>query len=236
MHLFYTPDITSDIYTLSEEESRHAVKVLRLKTGDRIQLIDGDGGSYEAEIIDDHQKRCSVKVISKQKEFGKRNWHFHIAVAPTKNLDRMEWFIEKATEIGIEEISMIDCEKSERTVIKTERLNKVAISAIKQSMKAYLPKVNELNDFKKFIDSTSGSKGEKFIAHCHSRETLPHIKTLYSKGKDALILIGPEGDFSENEVKLALENGFIEISLGQSRLRTETAALYACAVINVLNE
>jgi 16S rRNA (uracil1498-N3)-methyltransferase len=236
MHLFYTPDITFDIYTLNEEESKHAIRVLRLKTGDRIQLIDGNGGFYEAEIIDDHQKRCSVKVVSKQTEFGKRNWKLHIAIAPTKNNDRMEWFIEKATEIGIEEITPIDCEKSERTVTKTERLNKVAISAIKQSLKAFLPKINELTEFKKFLASTSGFSGEKFIAHCHSREALPHIKTLYTPHQNVLILIGPEGDFSHVEVQLAIENGFKEISLGQSRLRTETAALYACTVMNVLNE
>jgi 16S rRNA (uracil1498-N3)-methyltransferase len=235
MHLFYTPDITSDIYTLSEEESKHAVRVLRLKTGDHIQLIDGSGGFYEAEIIDDHQKRCTVKIISKQTGFGKRNWKLHIAIAPTKNNDRMEWFIEKATEIGIEEITPLDCDKSERTVIKTERFNKVAISAIKQSLKAYLPVINELTEFKKFIATTSGFSGEKFIAHCHSREALPHIKTVYTPQQNTLILIGPEGDFSTEEVKLATENGFKEISLGQSRLRTETAALYACVTINMLN-
>jgi 16S rRNA (uracil1498-N3)-methyltransferase len=236
MHLFYTPDIASDNYTLNEEESRHAVKVLRLKTGDHIQLINGSGGFYEAEITDDHQKRCTVKVRSKQTEYNKRNWKLHIAVAPTKNIDRMEWFIEKATEIGIEEITPLDCEKSERTIIKPERLNKVAVSAIKQSMKAYLPKIAELSEFKKFMASAKEFSGEKFIAHCHSRESLPHIKTLYTPQQNALILIGPEGDFSSSEVKLAIENGFKEISLGQSRLRTETAALYACAVINILNE
>lgn len=245
MHLFYTPDITSEIYTLNEDESRHAVKVLRLKTGDHIQLIDGSGGWYEAEITDDHQKRCTVKVVTKQTEYNKRSWKLHIAVAPTKNIDRMEWFIEKATEIGIEEITPLDCEKSERTVIKTERLNKVAVSAIKQSMKAYLPKINELTEFNKFIGSTSGFNGEKFIAHCHpfplsskgeGSGVRSHIKTLYTPQQNVLILIGPEGDFSAAEVKLAIENGFKEISLGQSRLRTETAALYACSVINILNE
>jgi 16S rRNA (uracil1498-N3)-methyltransferase len=236
MHLFYTPDLTADFYTLSEEESKHAVRVLRLKTGDRIQLIDGKGGFYTAEIIEDHQKRCSVKIISAEKNSGKRSWNLHLAVAPTKNNDRMEWFIEKATETGIDEITPIECDNSERTVIKTERLNKVAISAIKQSMKAYLPLINDLTDFKKFIEKTASFDGQKFIAHCHSRDVLPHIKNLYTPQQNALILIGPEGDFSAAEVKTAVDNGFKEISLGQSRLRTETAALYACTVINVLNE
>jgi 16S rRNA (uracil1498-N3)-methyltransferase len=236
MHLFYTPGIANDIYTLNEEESKHAIRVLRLKKSDHIQLIDGAGGFYEAEIIDDQPKRCSVKIVSKQTEYGKRNWILHIAIAPTKNNDRTEWFVEKAVETGIEEITPLDCEKSERTIIKSERLQKVAISAIKQSLKAYVPKINELSEFKKFIASTSSFKGEKFIAHCHSREALPHLKTLYTPQQNVLILIGPEGDFSAKEVDLAKENNFTEISLGQSRLRTETAALYACTVINILNE
>jgi 16S rRNA (uracil1498-N3)-methyltransferase len=235
MYLFYTPDITNEIYTLSEEESKHAIRVLRLKIGDTIHLIGGNGGFYTAEIIDDNQKRCTVKIITSVKDFEKRSWNLHIAIAPTKNMDRMEWFIEKATEIGIDEISLLDCNKSERTIVKTERLNKVAISAMKQSLKAYLPKVNELTEFKKFIVSSSQFQGQKFIAHCHSREALPHIKSVYTPKQNAMILIGPEGDFSLEEVKFAKENGFEEISLGQSRLRTETAALYACTTINILN-
>lgn len=235
MHLFYTPDITSGTYTLNEEESKHAVRVLRLKTGDTIQLIDGAGGFYTAEIIDDHQKHCTVKITDSKKEFEKRDFRLHIAIAPTKNIDRTEWFVEKATETGIDEISLLDCSNSERTIVKTERLQKVAISAIKQSLKAYLPMISEMTDFKKFITGATGFSGQKFIAHCHSREMLPHLKTKYTPGQDAMILIGPEGDFTAEEVKLAKENGFLEISLGTSRLRTETAALYACTAINILN-
>jgi 16S rRNA (uracil1498-N3)-methyltransferase len=206
-----------------------------LKTGDSIQLIDGKGGLYVAEIIDDNQKHCAVKITDTKKEFSKRDWSLHIAIAPTKNMDRLEWFVEKATEIGIDEISLIDCNKSERTIVKAERLNKVAISAIKQSLKAYLPKISDVVDFKKLIASAKDFKGEKFIAHCHSREVLPHIKTLYKPKSNTIILIGPEGDFSVDEIKLALDNDFKEISLGASRLRTETAALYACTTINILN-
>ena len=244
MHLFYTPDINSSTYTLNEEESKHCVRVLRLNEGDKIQLIDGGGGLYEAEITDNNPKRCSVKIIEHKKEVGKRNWQLHIAIAPTKNMDRLEWFVEKATEIGIDEVSLIDCKNSERTIVKTERIQKVAISAIKQSLKAYLPKINEVVDYKKFIASTKDFKGEKFIAHCHPSpfsggegpEVRLHIKSQYSPKQNALVLIGPEGDFTIEEVKLALENGFKEISLGESRLRTETAALYACGALNVLNE
>jgi 16S rRNA (uracil1498-N3)-methyltransferase len=236
MHLFYTPDISTDTFTLNEEESKHAVRVLRLTVGNKIQLIDGNGGWYEAEITDDNPKRCSVSITETKKEFGKRSWLLHIAIAPTKNMDRLEWFLEKATEMGINELSLIDCDNSERTVVKTERLNKVAVAAIKQSLKAYLPKVREMVAFKKFIASAKDFKGEKFIAHCNYRGTLPHLKTQYKPGENALVLIGPEGDFNIEEVKLALENGFKEISLGNSRLRTETAALYACAAVNILNE
>lgn len=243
MHLFYTPDIVSDNYTLNEEESKHCIRVLRLTIGDKIQLIDGRGGWYEAEIKDDDQKRCTVNVIQSKKNVGKRNWQLHIAIAPTKSMDRLEWFIEKATEIGIDEISLIDCKNSERGVVKTERLNKVAVSAIKQSLKAYLPKVNELVDLKKLIASSADFKGQKFIAHCNLTpnpsplgEGGSHLKTLYQKGNNTLVLIGPEGDFSVEEIKLAIDNGFKEISLGESRLRTETAALYACTTVNILNE
>lgn len=236
MHLFYTPDILSNTYTLNEEESKHAIRVLRLSIGDKIQLIDGAGGWYEAEIIDDNQKRCTVSVIETKKEVGKRNWNLHIAIAPTKNMDRLEWFLEKATEIGIDEISLLDCNNSERTIVKAERIEKVAVSAIKQSLKAYLPKINQMLDYKKFIASAKDFKGRKFIAHCNYRGALPHIKTLYKNGENVLMLIGPEGDFTIDEVKLALDNGFTEISLGESRLRTETAALYACTTINILNE
>ncbi|MCW3085213.1 MAG: rRNA ((1498)-N(3))-methyltransferase [Bacteroidetes bacterium] len=235
MHLFYTPDITPDTYTLSEEESKHAIRVLRLKIGDKIVLIDGKGGLYDATITDDHPKRCTVKITAVKKETGKHNWQLHIAIAPTKSNDRTEWFVEKAVEIGIDEISLLDCANSERSVAKTERLQKVAVSAIKQSMKAYLPAVNEIIDFKKFITLSATFTGEKFIAHCNNREALPHLKTLYSPQQNALILIGPEGDFTPEEVKLALDNGFKEISLGTSRLRTETAALYACTTINIIN-
>ena len=166
-------------------------------------------------------------------------------------MDRLEWFTEKSVEIGIDEISLLNCRNSERVSVKTQRLNKVSIAAVKQSLKAYLPLINELVDFKKFILSTSNFAGQKFIAHCYppvsnaangsvikltEARAMPHLKTIYSKGSGALILIGPEGDFSMEEVKMANDNGFKEISLGSSRLRTETAALYACATVNILNE
>ncbi|MEO6901907.1 MAG: 16S rRNA (uracil(1498)-N(3))-methyltransferase [Bacteroidia bacterium] len=236
MHLFYCTDITIPNYNLTEEESKHCIRVLRLKINDTIFLIDGIGGFYKAIIIDDHPKRCIVKIIDIKKEFKKSSFQLHIAIAPTKNMDRLEWFTEKATEIGINEISLIDCDNSERTIVKIERLKKVAIAAIKQSLKAYLPIINETITFKKFIALTTNFIGQKFIAHCNASESKEklHLKNQYLPHENALILIGPEGDFSIDEIKLAIDNGFKEIQLGESRLRTETAALYACTTINIL--
>lgn len=236
MHLFYTPDITQPYYTLSEEESKHAIRVLRLAEGDNITLVDGAGGWYSAQITDANPKRCTVDITDAQNNYHKRNHYLHIAIAPTKSIDRTEWFIEKATETGIDEISIINCKNSERTTVKTERLNKVTISAMKQSLKSYLPFINETVDLKNFIAATTNFTGQKFIAHCYPNEQKPHLKNVYTKGNPVLILIGPEGDFTQEEVQLAIDKGYRQISLGESRLRTETAALYACTTINIINE
>jgi 16S rRNA (uracil1498-N3)-methyltransferase len=231
--LFYIPGIISDVQTLSEDESKHCVRVLRLKENDTIHLVDGAGGFYTARIIDANPKKCSVKIIEIKKEYEKRNYRLHLAVAPTKNTERFEWFVEKATEIGVDEISPLKCEHSERAFLKTERVNKVAVSAMKQSVKAYLPKVNELVSFKDFIKQNL--PGQKFIAHCSD---LPkkNLKEVYRVNENATILIGPEGDFSQAEIDSALEHGFQPVSLGKSRLRTETAAVVACHTINLLND
>jgi len=233
MQLFYTPDISGNIYTLNETESKHCVRVLRLQENDTIQLIDGKGGFYRAMISDPNPKKCTVKIIETQKEFGKRNHYLHIAIAPTKNIDRFEWFLEKATEIGIDEITPILCEHSERKTIKLERLEKIIISAVKQSLKAYKPKLNELTLFKDFIDKDFNE--DKFIAHCEENKKLL-LKKAYHKNQNTIILIGPEGDFSPEEILNAKKAQFKEISLGESRLRTETAGVIACHTINLLNE
>lgn len=233
MQLFYTPDITQiDLYTLSEEESKHCTRVLRLQQGDQITLVDGRGGLYQAEITDPHPKRTQIKIISTKLSYGKRNHYLHLAIAPTKNIDRIEWFLEKATEIGIDEISLLQCERSERKEVKVERLNKVITSAIKQSLKAYHPLLNEIMDFRQFIQQPRVS--QKFIAHCLQNDKR-ELKDQISLNGEYLILIGPEGDFSSGEIILAIDNGFIPITLGASRLRTETAALEACFEINFLN-
>ncbi|MBK0382270.1 16S rRNA (uracil(1498)-N(3))-methyltransferase [Pedobacter sp. SD-b] len=232
MHLFYTPDIQDQTYQLDEEESKHCIKVLRLKIGDQINLIDGKGGLYLAEIIDDHPKRTVLNILQIKTEYAKRNHYLHIAVAPTKNIDRFEWFLEKATEIGIDEVTPIICERSERKEIKIDRSNKIITSAIKQSLKAYHPKLNNYIPFKTFISQASADL--KLIAHCDEGQK-PGIAEKFIPHQKYLILIGPEGDFSPTEIAAALESGFIAITLGDSRLRTETAALEACFEINYLN-
>jgi 16S rRNA (uracil1498-N3)-methyltransferase len=234
MQLFYTPDISGDYYTLSEEESKHCIKVLRKQAGDIVQLIDGKGGFYTAEIADAHPKKALLKVLEKKEGFGKRDYYLHIAIGPTKNIDRTEWFLEKSTEIGIDEFSFIECQNSERAVIKPERLEKVVTSAVKQSLKAYHPKLNDLQRFKDFIYEAKGMEGAKFIAHCREGEKQALWKIIKPKEK-VVILIGPEGDFTEEEVNLATEAGFLPISLGTQRFRTETAGIVACHTVSLIN-
>lgn len=231
MHVFYTPDILTKA-ELPEEEAAHCSRVLRLSAGDEITLTDGKGNFYLAEITATTNKRCTVMVKETRPQEALWPCHLHIAMAPTKNMDRNEWFAEKATEIGFDELTFLNCRFSERKIIKTERIEKILISAIKQSLKARLPKLNEMTDFDKFI--AQDFKGQKFIAHCYEGEK-PFLKDVLRKGEDALVLIGPEGDFSEKEVEKAIEKGFIPISLGKSRLRTETAALVACHTMIIAN-
>ena len=230
--IFYAPNINDSSF-LSEEESAHAIRVLRLDCGDKIELVDGLGNFYEAEIIFPHHKRCEVRILNKIENYNAFPYRIHIAIAPTKNMDRLEWFVEKATEIGITEITPLLCRYSERKVIKPERLNKILISAMKQSKKATLPIVNEMISFDKFIKSKQQSDN-CFIAHCYEQDK-KSLTELYVKGDEVTIVIGPEGDFSEDEVSLAISNGFQPITLGNSRLRTETAGIVACHTIHLLN-
>ncbi|MGZ3873308.1 MAG: 16S rRNA (uracil(1498)-N(3))-methyltransferase [Mucilaginibacter sp.] len=234
MQLFYTPDIdpAHPQYFLNEEESKHCIRVMRLEKGDEVQLIDGRGGLYTASIMDPHPKRTILQIKAVVTEFNKRNHYLHIAVAPTKNIERTEWFLEKATEVGIDEISLIICQRSERKQVKTERLNKIITSAIKQSIKAYHPVLNEPLNFNQFL--TKPFDGHKFIAHCDAGDKTTLQRALTPHGR-YLVLIGPEGDFTPAEINDALKNGFNAITLGESRLRTETAALEACFEVNFLN-
>lgn len=233
MHLFYTPGIEGEIYRLSPEESKHCIKVLRLETGDSVILVDGKGGFYSGIIAIADVKGCQVKIINTTSHYGKRKFRFHLAVAPTKNIERTEWLLEKCTEIGTDEFSLIESVHSERKTVKEERLEKVIIAAMKQSLKAYLPLLHPMTGFQQFI--TNCAEKQKFIAHCHPGPK-KRLDEVYGRGEEAIVLIGPEGDFSEEEVAEAIKYGFIPITLGTSRLRTETAAIVACHSINFLNE
>jgi len=232
MSLFYVPALSSG-FVLPEEESQHAVKVLRMQVGDTLTVVDGAGGFYKARITNPHPKHCAFEITDTILEYGKRNYRLHIAIAPTKNIERLEWFIEKATEIGIDEITPIVCRFSERKVIKAERLEKIIVSAAKQSVKAYFPKLNPLCTFDELIKTCQAS--QKFIAHCYE-EDKRLLQTEIQPSEDVLILIGPEGDFSKEEVQKALSLGFIPVSLGNSRLRTETAGVVACHTVCLRNE
>ena len=236
MQLFYTRDIEPhhQTFLLNEEESKHAIRVLRLQAGDAIHLVDGRGAMYKTEIIDAHPKRTTLKIITVTEEYQKPKYTIHLAVAPTKNIDRIEWFLEKATEIGLSEFTPIICEHSERKEVKRDRLEKVAIAAMKQSLKAYLPRVNEAISFQKFIQEASSTSATKGMAHCVDADK-KFISDSFSKDGEYLILIGPEGDFSEKEISQALSAGFIPLSLGEARLRTETAALAAVLEVSLLN-
>ncbi|MFP4059709.1 MAG: 16S rRNA (uracil(1498)-N(3))-methyltransferase [Bacteroidota bacterium] len=233
MQLFYVPELEhQDYISLGEEESKHAIKVLRLKQGDTIHIVNGRGIIAMGRISEITSKKCcEVQIIERNEHFGKRDYYLHIAIAPTKNMDRIEYFVEKSVEIGIDEISFIICNNSERTRIRIDRLEKIMISAMKQSLKAYKTLINTPMEFEEF---TRKYKQGGWIAHCrdYHREVISNFSV---KGKETIVLIGPEGDFSENEVQLAMQNGFRGLSLGESRLRTETAGLVACSGIYLMS-
>lgn len=232
MQIFYTPDINSDTYILSEEESKHCIKVLRFKKGSLLNLVDGKGGFYDAIVEEPHPKRTIITILRVYENYGRRNHYLHIAIAPTKNIERLEWFLEKATEIGIDEITPVICERSERKDVKIDRLNKVITTAVKQSIKAFHPKLNDPGTFTDIILKSKHTN--KFIAHCVESKKFA-IKDHFKPNSDYIVLIGPEGDFTSSEIDLAMKHNFTPIDLGKSRLRTETAALEACFEINFLN-
>lgn len=235
MQLFYTPDITLPLYTLSEQESKHCVRVLRKTEGDTLHLTDGRGNMYTARVVDANPKHCSIEVFETIEQCEKLNYNLTMAVAPTKNIERFEWFLEKATEIGIDGFIAMNCRHSERRVIKYDRELKVITSAVKQSLKSYHPSLSDMISFKEVIKMPFD--GIKLIAHCgETIESRQFISELVNKGDKVLILIGPEGDFSPEEVVMAVKAGFKEISLGKSRLRTETAALVAVSNIAFINQ
>lgn len=231
MNLFYQPFLPDGVFYLDVEESRHCIRVLRRKQGDPLRLTDGKGFFYNAVITKDDPKQCYFEIVEKIAE-PTRNYKTHIAISPTKNTDRIEWFVEKAVEIGVDIITLIDCKNTERSHIKLTRLEKVAISAMKQSLKASIPSIQELVSFKDAV--INATEKDKFIAFVDPSNP-QNLKNIIQKESTTIILIGPEGDFSNDELALALQHGFLKVSLGNSRLRTETAGLVACHIINLFN-
>ena len=234
MQVFYAPDITGEYYTLDERESKHTVRVLRMVEGSEIKLIDGKGNLYEGVISEPDQRACKIRILDVIKGFEKRDYILHIGISPLKNPERFEWFVEKSVEIGIDEITPIICHHTEKQGLKQERLNNIIISAMKQSLKASSTKLNPACEFKDFI--ISSNPGTLMIAHCNNGYERKSIGEVYQRGSDAVILIGPEGDFSEEQIIKAVNNGFIPVSLGKSRLRTETAGVAACHSIYFINQ
>jgi 16S rRNA (uracil1498-N3)-methyltransferase len=234
MQIFYAPDITGDTYALDEKESKHIIRVLRMLNGAEVSLIDGKGNLYEGIISDPDQKKCTIKITGKIKDFEKRNYRLHIAISPLKNPERFEWFIEKSVEIGIDEITPLICRNTEKPGIKTSRVNNLIISAMKQSLKTTKTVLNDPCNFKDFI--SMDFKGIVMIANCDDSIKRSRITDVYSKNENAIILIGPEGDFSKEEIDLAIKRGVFPVHLGLSRLRTETAGVAACHSIYFINQ
>ena len=239
MQLFYSKDISlSGFCTLDAEESRHAVRVLRMREGDIINVTDGRGNLYQCRILQANDRACVVEVAEQEFSIPNSQFSIHLAVAPTKNPARMEWLVEKAVEIGVGEITLLQCDHSERTFLKTDRLEKLAVSAMKQSLHLTLPRINPAVSLHDWLNSQFSILDSqfKFIAHCEADKPRTPLAAAMQPGRDAVVLIGPEGDFSEEEIQQALAAGFQPVSLGPSRLRTETAALYAVTAFNLIND
>lgn len=233
MNVFYLPDAQIGTISFPEEESKHIVKVLRMKEGDGFCVTDGNGSLYDAELIDAHPKRAMANLSNQRAGYDIRDFKVSIAIAPTKLNERTEWFLEKATEIGIDEVKLFSSYHSERRVANVERFKKIVVSAMKQSVKSKMPLVEDMVSFDKLVKQNYD--GQKFIAWIDD-DVKEQLCDLYKKGENALVLIGPEGDFSKEEVALAKENGFVPVSLGEARLRTETAAVVACHTIQLINQ
>jgi 16S rRNA (uracil1498-N3)-methyltransferase len=234
MQIFYAPDIIGNTYTLDEKESKHLIRVLRMKRGADVRLIDGKGNLYEGVIREADQNKCTLDIKGVIRDFEKRNYRLHIAISPLKNPERFEWFVEKSVEIGIDEITPLICRNTEKPGIRAERVNNLIISAMKQSLKASKTILNEPCNFRDFISMKSDSI--RLIAHCNDSLKKRGVSNVYTKGGNAIILIGPEGDFTNEEIDSAVKNEFIPVHLGTSRLRTETAGIAACHSVYFINQ
>jgi len=250
MHRFYISEVSGDTCKLDEEESKHCVRVLRLKENDAVEITDGRGNLFNAVIENANPKACSLKITGHQKE-NAPSWELIIAVAPTKNSARLEWLIEKLTEIGFTKFIPVECHNSERKILKTERLKRITLEAMKQSGRVYLPQIEELISFEKLLNKYNQFQGQKYIPHCNAVDSgqpdsdrasadsnleRKGLASVYKKGENALVVIGPEGDFTKEEIELAMKSGFIPVTLNEHTLRTETAALAAAISLKTLNQ
>lgn len=233
---FYAPDITATL-TLPESDSQHCIRVLRMQCGNVIGVVDGKGHRYSCRIVEPHPKHTVVEIIDTLDISPVWSNDITIAIAPTKNIDRMEWCVEKLVEIGVNRIVPLRCQHSERKEIKFERLEKIAVAAMKQSLKATLPRIDEMMPISLFLEECATLKNvQKFVGYCDSTMPRRLLAKEYSAGSDVVVLIGPEGDFSHEEIKAAINAGFIAITLGDNRLRTETAAIVACDTCHIINQ
>jgi len=235
MQLFYNTEVqhTNKQFVFNKTESRHIVRVLRKKNGDELFITNGKGELFISRIIDADDKNCTVEIISVDKKQKSWNYYLHIAIAPTKNIDRYEWFLEKATEIGIDEITPILCDHSERKIIKMDRSIRIIEAAMKQSLKFQMPKLNSLTHYADFLQKKF--EGNLCIAHCEKTDK-KSLKSIIKTHQNTIILIGPEGDFSTDEIRAAIANAYTPITLGESRLRTETAAIVAAQIVSFINQ
>lgn len=236
MELFFSDNINNDIIILDLQESRHCTKVLRKSIGDAVNVVDGIGNFYKGEIVLISKNKCQIKINEILNNYGKKKYYIHVAISPIKNHERLEWFIEKSVEIGIDEISFIQCSRTLRKNIKLDRINRIAVTAMKQTLKAKLPKINEVESFSSFLNRTNEEM--KFICHLENneRKNLFSFRESITNSLHSCILIGPEGDFTLDEISLSKQHDFIPISLGDSRLRTETAGIVSCNLINAIYE
>lgn len=231
---FYAPDINQSPF-LPESDSQHCCRVLRMQTGNCIEIVDGRGALYKCRIVTAHNKRTEIEIIERIELPPVWQYNITVAVAPTKHLDRMEWLVEKLVEIGVNRIVPIRCMRSERKELKTERLEKIAVSAMKQSLKAVLPQIDEVMSLQSFLISVDKSD-QRFVAYCDDWVERKLLAREYRPGSSVTVLIGPEGDFSPEEIKMTIDNGFVPVTLGDNRLRTETAALVACDTFHIINQ
>ena len=235
MDIFLSPSVISNPIVLEEDESHHVLKVMRARAGDELLVTDGKGKLVKAKLVGESRKQCLLEPVEIVREENESRPAIHLAISPTKNTDRFEWFLEKATEVGVTMITPVICQRTARDKIKTERAQKILSASMKQALRLWMPELNPKISFQNFLESQKQNHDRKFIAHCQS-QNLPSLQSLCKSGENVLIMVGPEGDFTQQEIQMAVQNGFSEVTLGKNRLRTETAGVIAVNTVQMMNE